>query len=81
MQIFSGALLVKSQSKVQSKWLVSDALWAELEPLLPKHRKKSARGRPRVSDREAMNGIFFVLKTGMCRRQGSDHLQGYMAGG
>jgi len=47
-----------------SKWLISDELWKEIEPLLPKPKRKTARGRPIVSPRQLMNGIFFVLKTG-----------------
>ena len=48
------------------RWLVSDELWARIEPLLPK-RKPRPRwhgGRPRVPDRQAMSGIVFVLRTG-----------------
>jgi len=48
------------------KWRVSDALWAFVEPLLPVHVNKDAlgRGRPRAKDRDALNGILFVLRTG-----------------
>jgi transposase len=47
-------------------WLIPDALWEKLEPLLPKHinHHRFGGGRPRVPDRNAMNGIFFVLRTG-----------------
>lgn len=49
-----------------NRWKVSDELWKEIEPLLPKRppRDFSVGGRPRVADRRAMNGILFVLKTG-----------------
>jgi putative transposase len=45
---------------------MSDALWQRIEPLLPKHpnRHRFGGGRPRVPDRQAMDGIFFVLRTG-----------------
>ena len=60
--------IVVNQNKIaQAKWLVSDELWEEIEPLLPKHNPHHRRigGRPlEISDRQAMNGIFFVLKTG-----------------
>ena len=48
------------------RWLVSDELWSKLEPLLPKPRRRSASrvGRRRVPDRNAMNAILFVLRTG-----------------
>lgn len=46
-------------------WRVPDALWEKIEPLLPA-RKSHPLGchRPRVPDRAAMDGIFFVLRTG-----------------
>jgi transposase len=52
--------------KARDKWLVSDELWKEIEPLLPRHNPLQALigGRPPISDRKAMDGIFFVLKTG-----------------
>ena len=48
------------------RWRVSDALWAKVEPLLPKHPNTHpfGGGRPRVDDRRALNAIFFVLRTG-----------------
>jgi transposase len=57
---------MRDNIKARNKWLVSDELWVELEPLLPrrKRRLRDAGGRPPISDREAMDGIFFVLKTG-----------------
>jgi transposase len=49
-----------------AKELVSDALWATIEPLLPPHRAKPGmRGRPPVDDRAALTGILFVLKSGI----------------
>jgi len=47
-----------------SKPLVSDELWAVVEPLLPKEPPKPKGGRPRLSDRAALAGILFVLQTG-----------------
>ena len=46
-------------------WRLPDALWAEMEPLLPP-RPKHPLGchNPRVPDRAAMDAIFFVLRTG-----------------
>jgi transposase len=47
------------------KPLVTDELWAVVEPLLPKERKPGKRGgRPRVLNRAALTGILFVLRTG-----------------
>ena len=50
-----------------SKRLIDEALWARVEPLLPKppRRRFKNMGRPRVSDRAALTGILFVLRTGV----------------
>ncbi len=47
--------------------LLDDALWSRVEPLLPRvHRGRGHRaGRPRVSDRAALTGILFVLRSGI----------------
>ena len=45
--------------------LVSDELWSQIEPLLPKYKPKPKGGRPRIPDRAALTGIIFVLKTGI----------------
>jgi transposase len=46
-------------------WGMPDVLWDQLQPLLPP-RKPHPLGchRPRVADRQAMDAIFFVLRTG-----------------
>jgi putative transposase len=46
-------------------WRMPDWLWAELEPLLPE-RPTHPLGchNPRVPDRDAMDAILFVLRTG-----------------
>jgi transposase len=41
---------------------LTDEQWAVLEPLIPK--RKTKMGRPRNSDRQTLNGILYVLKTG-----------------
>ena len=48
------------------KWRISDELWAFVEPMLPDRPKPDplGRGRPRRSDRDAMDAILFVLRTG-----------------
>ena len=47
--------------------IIDDELCKLIEPLLPvvKPRAKSDPGRARVPDRVALNGILFVLKTGI----------------
>lgn len=49
------------------KELVTDKLWGLVEPLIPRGNTKPARGRgrPPVSDRAALTGIMFVLRTGI----------------
>jgi transposase len=50
-------------------WVVSDELWARIEPLLPKvERRFRYPGRKRLPDRQALQGILFVLHTGMAWR-------------
>ena len=48
------------------KWRCSDEFWAFVEPLLPVHvnRDPLRRGRRRRADRDAMDAILFVLRTG-----------------
>ena len=48
-----------------SKPLVPEELWAVVEPLLPPEPPKPKGGRPRVSNRAALTGIIFVLKSGI----------------
>ena len=46
-------------------WRVSDALWERIERLLPPWRVHRFGGHdPRVGDRDALDGIFFVLRGG-----------------
>jgi transposase len=47
-------------------WIVSDELWELVEPLLPvKERRFRYPGRKRLPDRQALQGILFVLHTGI----------------
>jgi transposase len=50
-----------------AKPLLDDELWAIIEPLLPqpKTRRKRFPGRKPISNRQALTGILFVLKTGI----------------
>ena len=47
--------------------LIDDELWDLVAPLLPKppRRRFKNMGRPRVSDRAALTGIVFVLRSGI----------------
>jgi transposase len=50
---------------MMAKPLVSDELWAEIEPELPREPPKPNGGRPRVPDRACLTGILFVLRSGI----------------
>ena len=46
-------------------WIGSDELWGLVEPLLPKRERRFRYpGRKRLSDRQALQGVLFVLHTG-----------------
>lgn len=48
------------------KPLIEDELWAHIEPLLPKkRRRKRYAGRRTLSDRQVLTGILFVLRSGI----------------
>jgi len=50
-------------------WVVSDQLWELVEPLLPRpERRFRFPGRKRLPDRQALQGILFVLHTGIAWR-------------
>lgn len=50
-----------------AKPLVSDELWELIQPLLPEPKSRRFRfpGRKPISDRQALTGILFVLKSGI----------------
>jgi len=50
-------------------WIVSDELWERIGPLLPvRQRRFHNPGRQRLPDRPALQGILFVLHTGIAWR-------------
>lgn len=51
-----------------AKPIIDDELWKLIEPLLPERappRRPDRPGRPPVSDRQALCGILFVLRSGI----------------
>ena len=48
-----------------AKPILTDELWAAIEPLLPVHVPSPNGDHPRVSDRTALTGILYVLHTGI----------------
>lgn len=49
---------------VSDPWIVPDALWQEIQKILPKHQISPKGGRPRADDRSAMDGIYYLMRTG-----------------
>jgi transposase len=50
-------------------WIVRDGLWRRFEPLLPRRERRFRYpGRKRLDDRAALQGILFVLHTGIAWR-------------
>lgn len=45
--------------------LLPDELWQEVEPLLPRHPPHPKGGNDFASDRDALRGIIFLLRTGI----------------
>ena len=45
-------------------WLVDDALWAQLAPLLVIDKPRKKLGRPRHDDRRILNGLIWLARTG-----------------
>lgn len=50
---------------VDHQWWIPDELWARIEPLLPTKRPQPKGERPWASDRQMMDAIFYVLRTGI----------------
>ena len=50
------------------KTLVTDELWDVVVPLLPRRRAQPRGGRPWVDDRATLNGVLYVLRTGIAWR-------------
>lgn len=49
-----------------TRLIVEDALWAQIEPLLPKkRRRKRHTGRLPLCERKVFSGILFVLRSGI----------------
>ncbi len=49
---------------VDDGWRIPDELWSRIEPLLPHKEPSPKGGRPRMPDRQAMDAISSVLRTG-----------------
>jgi len=49
---------------VGAAYQIPDRLWDRIRVLLPPPKRKKKSGRPRMPDRQAMNAVFYVLRTG-----------------
>jgi transposase len=48
----------------QTKRILTDAQWERIAPHLPRHAPSPQGGRPRANDRECLEGILWLLRTG-----------------
>ena len=56
--------MATARGVVVEDFRIPDALWERLEPLLPRVRRSRQGGRPPWPQRQVLNGIFYVLRTG-----------------
>ena len=52
------------ENTVPANFRMPDVMWERFEPLLPKLRRSRKGGRPPIGWRRALDGIFYVLRTG-----------------
>jgi putative transposase len=50
-------------------WEIPNDLWAKIEGILPPEKALGSRGRPALPNRQVLNGILFVLRSG-CQWKG-----------
>ncbi len=50
-------------------WEVPDGLWNQIKQVLPREKRKGNVGRPALPNRQVLNGILFVLRSG-CQWKG-----------
>jgi len=57
----------KEDLGVDEQYQIPDKLWERIRVLIPPpppKKNKDRPGRPRMDDRKALNGIFYILRTG-----------------
>lgn len=57
-------ILEEGDVLVDAPYQIPDELWERIRLLLPPPKPKKKSCRPRMDDRLAMNGMFYVLRTG-----------------
>lgn len=53
-----------SFTDIDPSFLVPDEVWERVKSAIPPEPPKPKGGRPRMPDRQALNGIFYQLRTG-----------------
>lgn len=53
-----------SFTEIAPDFLLPDEVWEQVKPGIPPEPPKPKGGRPRMDDRRALNGIFYVMRTG-----------------
>ena len=48
----------------QTKRMLTDAQWERIAPYFPEHPPSPKGGRPRVPDRDCLDGILWLVRTG-----------------
>lgn len=51
-------------TEIDPRFLLPDEVWERVHPVIPAERPKPRGGRPRMDNRQALNAIFYVLRTG-----------------
>ena len=49
---------------IDDGWRIPDQLWSRIQPLLPAQGPHPKDGRPWTDERQALDGIFYLLRTG-----------------
>ena len=49
---------------IDDGWRIPDEMWSRIQPLLPAQWPLPKGGRPWTGERQALDGIFYVLRTG-----------------
>ena len=50
--------------EINPRFLLPDEVWERVSHVMPADRPKPKGGRPRMDNRQALNAIFYVLRTG-----------------
>lgn len=51
--------------KLPTLWIIPDPMWRRIQPVLPDEKAPGTPGRSCVPFRDVLNGILFVLRTGI----------------